>query len=60
METLIIAAKIVLVIVGIIIIASPLIAWYEVHQEMKNANNHNSDYSLINHDWKGFENDHLN
>lgn len=60
METLIIAAKIGAVLFGLIVISSFIIANIEETKYHKDPNNHNSDYSLINHDWKGFENDHLN
>lgn len=51
-------------IIVIVLILIALIAYWDVvrsvNKEQKDAKNHNSDYSLFNHDWKKFKKNQLN
>lgn len=60
MELLILVFKIVVVLLAAIGLSSYIIASWEVYREHKEPKHRNSDYTISNHDWKGFKNHHLN
>lgn len=60
MNTLNLVLKIAAFMFIVILIASLVIAPIEEFKDLKRHKKRNSDYTLSDHDWKGFKNHHLN
>jgi len=52
--------KIVVVLLAAICLSSYIIASWEAYRDNKKPKHRNSDYTISDHDWKGFKNHHLN